>query len=398
MLGVAIRIAQRMGIHNESGYAKCTALEAEMRRRLWWSLILFDTRICELSDYKTAMLTPSWDCRTPLNVNDFDLRPEMKTPPAVHGTSTEALFAVVRSELGEFVRHSAFHLDFTNPALKTVAKDVQHGPVPEGGELVTLEKMIEDEYLKFCNPENPLHFMTIWTARGYLAKNRLVEHYSRYSKSSMQQTAAQRDAAFSQALSMLECDTKLMTSPLIKGYLWLVHFHFPFLAYIHIVQDLRRRPIGEHAEKAWEVMSANYEARFMNVEQDDNPFFKIYSRIVLQAWEAHEAMFRQSDKPLKQPRIVSDIKHKVTQRTPNAQNNIAEQPNGAVSMTIDHYPMSMPMDFGGHGLLYGMGGQGFAGSGLGDYPDIPGQNTMEIDVNPLDWATIDWTTHHGGGW
>lgn len=398
MLGVAIRIAQRMVIHNESSYAKCTALEAEMRRRLWWSLIIFDNRICEMSDYKTAMLAPTWDCRIPLNVNDFDIRPEMKSPPAIHDKPTEALFAVVRSELSDFVRHSAFHLDFTNPSLKTIAKDTQHGPVLEGDELIALEKTIEDKYLEFCNPENPLHFMTIWTTRGYLAKIRLLEHYSRYSMSSVQQTDTQLDAAISHALSMLECDTKLMTSPLTKGYLWLVHFHFPFSAYIHIVQDLRKRPIEEHAEKAWEVMSDNYEARFMNMEQDDNPLFKLFSRIVLQAWEAREAVFRQQDKPLEPPRIVSDIKHEVMQMTSNAQNSNIERPNGAVGMNIDDFSMPMQMDFGGHGLLYGMGGQGSAGSGPGGYPDIPGQAMMDVDVNQLDWTTIDWNPMHAQGW
>ena len=177
MLGVAIRIAERMGIHSESDLAKCTVLEAEMRRRLWWSLVLFDARISEMTNYKTTKLTPTWDCKIPLNVNDSDLRPEMKEPPEAVGKSTEAIFAVVRGELGEFVRNTMFYLDFTAPALKPIAKDVQNGPIPEGGELVTLDKMIEDRYLKSCDPENPLHFMTIWTARAFLAKYRLMEHH-----------------------------------------------------------------------------------------------------------------------------------------------------------------------------------------------------------------------------
>lgn len=155
MLGVAIRIAQRMGIHSESALAKCGALEAELRRRLWWSLILFDTRIGELADFKTAMLTPTWDCRIPLNVNDSDFRLEMKESPQVQGKSTEALFAVVRSELADFVRHTVFHLHFTSQALKPVAKDIQRRPIPEGSELVNLEIMFEDKYLKFCDSENP---------------------------------------------------------------------------------------------------------------------------------------------------------------------------------------------------------------------------------------------------
>ncbi|KAK9250492.1 hypothetical protein V1507DRAFT_483003 [Lipomyces tetrasporus] len=376
MLGVAMRIAHRMGIHSESACVKCTALEAEMRRRLWWSLKLFDSRIGELADYKTVALAPTWDCRIPLNVNDSDLRPEMTEPPPVQGTSSEALFVVVRSELGEFIRHTKFHLDFTTPALKPVAKDVQQGPIPEGGELVPLEKMIEDKYLKFCNPDNPLHFMTIWTTRTYLAKCRLVEHYSRYSDSSMDQTEAQRDAAICHALNMLECDTKIMNSPLTRGYLWLVHFHFPFPAYIHILQDLRRRPVCEQAEQAWEVMSDNFEVRVNVPQGGDSPLFNIFTKIVLSAWESREATFGQSGEP-----------DSVTQKAQNAQSAGIEQPHNVMGTNIDNLPMTMPMGFGNYGLLYGAGGQdGYAGTGL----NIPGQARLDIDINQLDWAAMDW--------
>ncbi len=75
MLGVAIRIAQRMGIHTESTYARFTVLKAETCRRLWWSLVIFDNRICEMFDYKMATLTPFWDCKPPVNVNDFEILP-----------------------------------------------------------------------------------------------------------------------------------------------------------------------------------------------------------------------------------------------------------------------------------------------------------------------------------
>lgn len=196
-----------------------------MSRRLWWSLIIFDNRICEMSDYKTTSLAPTWDCHIPLNVSDFELQPDIRAPPATSNRPTEMLFAVVRSELADFVRHSTFHLEFTNPFLNTTAR--RSTTTDEGEGLLALEKMIEEKYLTFCNPENPLHFMTMWTMRGYLAKNRLLQHYSRYLAGSVQQTATQRNSGISHALRMLECDTNLMASSLTKGYLWLIHFHFP---------------------------------------------------------------------------------------------------------------------------------------------------------------------------
>jgi hypothetical protein len=389
MLGIAMRIAQRMGINNESELAKCTVLEAEMRRRLWWSLLLFDTRISEMADYKSTMLVPTWDCRIPLNVNDSDIRSEMKEPPVVQGKSSEALFAVVRSELGEFIRHTMFHLEFTCPALKPIAKDFQRGPNSEGSELVNLEKLIEDKYLRFCDPENPLHYMTIWTTRAHLAKCRLLEHLSKYFNSSVHQSDAQRDIAVSYALHMLQCDAKIMNSPLTRGFQWLIHFHFPFPAYMQVVQGLRRRPVGEQADHAWEVMSDSYEVRFCSVSRYDTPFFKIFSKIILLAWEAREEAFRQLGEPLIPPRIVSSIRYTLARLAQNSHNAEMEQANNILGMEISDFPMSMPMGFGGSNLQSLLpDGQVMA---QGAHPYIPGQAELNVDFNQLAWAEMDWS-------
>jgi hypothetical protein len=385
-----------MGIHSESVCAKDTALEGEMRRRLWWSLVLFDSRIGELAGSRATTLAPTWDCRIPLNMNDYDLRKEMKEPAIVHGTSTEALFAVVRAELGEYIRHTMFHLDFTGPALKPVAKAVQNGPVPNGGELVALENMIENKYLKFCDSEIPLHFMTIWTTRGYLSRCRLMEHYSKFSGSSVQ-TDVQSDAAISHALSMLDSDTKVINSSLTKGYRWLVHMYFPFVAYIHITQDLRRRPVSIRTKEAWQVMSDNYNARFGVLNGKglsiDSPIFQLFAKIVLNAWDAREAAFLDSKETLVLPEIVSSIKHKVAQsKSQHGQNLDTEQYSGGMGLGTDDFLTLMPVDFGTHSLFYRMEGHnGCAAAGSGTHASFSGQDPPDIDMNQLDWAAMDWS-------
>ncbi|CAG7949912.1 unnamed protein product [Penicillium nalgiovense] len=389
MLGVAIRIAQRIGIHNESLYGKCSALEAEMRRRLWWSLIIFDNRICEMSDYKTASLAPIWDCRVPLNVSDFELQPGIKAQPAPSNRPTEMLFAVVRSELAEFVRHSAFHLDFTNPFVNTIAP--RSTAKDEAERLVALEKTIEDNYLAMCNPENPLHFMTIWTTRGHLAKNRLLQHYSKYSAASIKQTDTQRTVGISHALRMLECDSNLMKSPIIKRYLWLVDFHFPFPAYIHLLQGLKQRPAEGNADQAWEVMSKNYEARIMDAKEDNRPFFIVFSRIVLQAWESREQVARQQEIPLVPPLIVSDIRKKVTQMVSNfGQDAHTMQPGGASGVNVDNLSTPMQMDLNVSGIAYGARREVSTSLGQWVYPEMSGPSSIDVDASQFLWDTMDW--------
>lgn len=356
-----------------------------MRRRLWWSLIIYDNRICEMSQSQTAM-TPAWDCRTLHNINDSDVRPEMKGPPAVHNMPTDAIFAVVRSELSDFTRHSASHLDFTNPSLKSVAKDTKLAPIAEGGNFDALQKTIEEKYLKFANPENPLHFMTIWWTRAYLAKSRLWEHYSRYWSASVEQTDSQRDAAIPHVLSMLECDTKLMNSPLTKGYAWLIQSHFPAPAWLHIIQDLSKRPMQEYADKAWEVMSENWVAREMNDDKNNNVIFQSFSRSLAKAWEAREA----ASTPLVTPSLILDLRQRNPPRGSNAQYSTTEQQKDATGINMDDFSIPMPMDFSGHGQPYGMAGYGSASTGNG-YPDTYGAATADVGNVNIDWTAYDWS-------
>ena len=355
--------------------------------------------MCELTDYKLATLDPTWDCRPPLNVNDSDLQPEMKEPPAIQERPTEALFAVVRGEMGDFVRHSAFFLDFLNPALKAVAKNAQHGHTTKGGELVALERMIEDKYIKFCNPENPLHLMTVWTARGYLARNRLLEHYSTFPLSSVQQTENQRDTAVSHALHLLECDTNIMSSPLTKGYHWYMNTYFPAPAYIHIVQDLKRRPMGILSERAWEMISNNYEARSPFLMQFNNPMSMIFGKILLQAWDARETAFNERRKPLPpQPQVVSDIKQRAVQMAQDTQKASTEHLSDGSSMTFG-FSTPLSLDSSDQSLLYGMGGPGgFPGPESMPYHNMPGQAALDVDFNDMTWPPMDWNMMQGCGW
>ena len=295
----------------------------------------------------------------------------MKSPPSAYEVPTESIFAVIRAELGHFVQHSLFHLDFTNPSLKPIAKGQN-----TINELNALEKTINDRYLRSCNPETPLHYMTIWTVRSQVAKHRLIETYSKFLRSPQQQTDTQRDAAISYAIGMLQCDTNLMTSPLTRRYIWMIEANFPFPAYVHILQALRKRPLEEHAEHFWTVLSDNYDARrFLKEKDSANPLFKMFSRVVLQAWAAREAVLKVD--PMQMPDIVSDIKGKVMELTPNAHDQLMGQPS-SVSMSGDDY--SMPMNFG------------FFGDGMPEQGAInmSGQAPMDVDVSQLDWTMIDW--------
>lgn len=335
-----------MGIDSEVFNAKRSPLEAELRRRLWWALVLFDNRICEMSDMKATMLIPTWNCKTPLNVNDFDIRPEMTTLPTAQRFPTDALYAVVCSELGNHARHSASYLDCNGPTPETY----KGRPTITTYTLDGIEQALENKYFTLCNPETPIHHLTMWTARGFIAKYRLYEYYSQASRTKdTPQTDAQRNAGLTHAITILECDTRLAASPLTKRFFWQLYFNFPFPSYMHIVSDLAKRPLAEPAEQAWRAMSKNCTARFKS-DNDVNLGFKLFSRSVLQAWDARKNA--TGNGMLAVPQIVLDIERRMKSRSQAEQTPVeAWQPNvemdwslGMPGMVMGD-PLGMDVDF-----------------------------------------------------
>ena len=307
LLGTVVRIAQGMGIHSEVTNSKHRPFEAEMRRRLWWAIVLFDNRVCEgTNNGSYTILIPTWDCEPPSNLNDFELHQEMKKLPVANDHPSEALYAVVRSQYGEFLRHSEFHLDLVNPLLKRQSKMFPKEAGKEVDDLNAIEQEIKTKYMNHCSLDNPLHFLTTWTIRSQLAKSRLLQHYWTHARARIHQTEAQRDTCMSHALAIIECESQLVSSPLTKPFRWHIS-HFPFQAYVHVVQDLKRRPQQFTAYRAWEMMSADFQVRFAGVQLDGHPVFALFAETVVQAWKARDSALTCVDQSREQPWIIIEM-------------------------------------------------------------------------------------------
>ena len=380
MLGIVVRTAQRLELNSEVENVAAGPLEGELRRRLWWAIVIFDARISEMSNHKEGIsLAPTWDCAVPLNISEYELRPESKSLPKCQVTPTDAIFAAVRGEMGKYVRKTNFHLDFTNPALKKLApvdklaRQLQSSSLSDTSEMDELEETIESRYLRHCDEDVPIQFFTIWYSRGYMARCRLIEFYSKCaikpsemmsehsspaSSDLPMPSEAQRDEAFESALHVLEYDTKIMMSPLTEGYLWLMEHSFPIVAYFQVVQILRRRPLHVQAQRAWDTMDANYEGRFVvhtsPRDESSNPLVHFFAKVVLGAWAAREMAFATQSSSLDPlpptPKIVQSMRKRMEGRGPSGGISIKTETMAAGGASnpflVGTNTTSQPMDLG----------------------------------------------------
>ena len=182
LTGVAIRIAQRMGLSTDGTSYGIPPFEVEMRRRLGWQIVLIDNRVAEISGAGTSFLTYTWTTKLPSNINDSDLFPDMRDPPVERPGITEMVFVRLRCEI-------AAQLIQQSRTLK--------GTLAVGDEAIDeLEQRLEREYLNHCDPLIPLHFMSMMMARSALCKLRMGLHHHHFRMRNSQLTDGEKDKLF----------------------------------------------------------------------------------------------------------------------------------------------------------------------------------------------------------
>ena len=371
-----------MGINNEATLLQHSVLEAEMRRRLWWGIVLFDSRITGLSGSKTVPLDPTWTCKPPLNINDSDLRSDMKEPPKARQGPTDAIFAVVRAEVGDTDRHSTFALSIFNPALRPLLAEPK---VPDNVAILQTAERLESQYFRQCDEDNPLHYMIIWMTRTHIAKTQLLEHHASHATASARQTDSDIGIATSHAIRTLRYDTKIMGSQLTLKYRWVNEIYFPLPAYIHLVQEMKKRPTGGRTKEIWDVMSSHYEAWIGPRLIAPSPIFVILSKLITGAWDIYETAMISIGVSLEMPGIVTAIKDCLLA----TDMSLSPDTSGSGgSRLMDDFPTEIPTTFAYSGYPYSVGVQ----------PPTSTMQAMNLQTSyPTPWnAQMNGSNWNGG--
>ncbi len=79
-----------------------------MRRRLWWHICFIETCLADTQEPFMNIWERAFDTRQPANVNDADLNPEMKDPPAPREGYTEATITLMRCDMWKFLQKMKF--------------------------------------------------------------------------------------------------------------------------------------------------------------------------------------------------------------------------------------------------------------------------------------------------
>ena len=304
LTGVAIRIAEGMGMRLDGTLLGLSPFETEIRRRIWWQLKMHEFRAAELCgqakfrEFELDETTP----KKPANVNDSDLYPAMPQAPAESAKPTEMMWCVFRADLATFAATQKVKMQKLGKAVFTSEEySAMDDLKVKDGLIKEMEDMIETKYLRFCDPSQPLQFQTLLGGRLSTNLIRFIAHHPRRWADLDQVPASERQMVWSIVIQLLEQYSMLQSSPQLRCFAWSVPYFIQWHAVIHVLDTLRADPLHQDALKAWRLINTIYESNSDMLLSTKRPIFVAVGNLCLKAFSARAAALTKDKRSLPDP-------------------------------------------------------------------------------------------------
>ncbi|KAM0513293.1 hypothetical protein ACHAPE_007945 [Trichoderma viride] len=282
--GLAVRMAHSIGLHRDGSKLGISPFESEVRRRLWWHFLARDGRAAEDHGISSWSTVPGYDTKMPLNIDDNELRPDMRELPPSHSGWTKMSLPLTCMEVAQTLQAMA-NLSMT-----------PSGPTPKEvirSNLLTQLRSRVEQYIKPCNPVIPIQRMAMKTALAMVHK---IDFVTRQQLANLENPDKRNtfatEANLLSALRCLEIHLELWGDELLRPYRWCMHGHPQYHMLLYVLWHLCVSPSGPSVERAWVIVAKQFELEEVRMSMAvSSPALKA---IILRRMRKKAEMIRQS--------------------------------------------------------------------------------------------------------
>lgn len=155
LMGIAVRIAQRMGLHRDGSFLGLPPVQAEEKRRVWWQMQHMEIMISQVLGCLSMTLYADWDAKLPANLEDSDICIGMENLPPDRCGLTSISHCMWRY-LVLYQQRIRGPLDVPqkSPAWLTSSKISM---AEKDAYIKQFERALGEKFIQHCELLNPLH-------------------------------------------------------------------------------------------------------------------------------------------------------------------------------------------------------------------------------------------------
>ncbi|KAJ9144471.1 C6 transcription factor [Pleurostoma richardsiae] len=256
LTGLAARLAQSLGMHRDGSNFALPPFDAELRRRLWWTICILDAPASEDYSCSPSLLElSSFDARLPLNINDADLHPNLTEYPPERRGLTDMSFTVARCWVSDLWR-TMIDTRRTDP---TTGKSFRSMTVAEKERWVDTQRDRIREKVSGGNQASgePLQCLIDAFIGTIFCNLQLFIHNPLAQQGTAPSSEEQRRRVFREAIDCMVHSYRLRTDPRAARWSWLTRCYNEWHALAVVLAELCDRPLAKDADRAWRVVEQN---------------------------------------------------------------------------------------------------------------------------------------------
>lgn len=390
-----------MGLHRDGESLNLTPFETEMRRRLWWNLVMHDSALAIMSGLSYSVISLNWTTKLPSNLNDAELFPGSTEAIQDREGPTEMGFSILMYSIWRFI--IKWHRDHPGFEAAVLGYDMDTYKSKFGGMTDTSGATIEFPYgmyrelvdsfeeelvalqHKYVDPAaGPSHAVAWALPKMIVEKLRdTLVPYTELPEYGVEVFTA-RDNLFRMGVASLESNAEFFDILERNGFMWHHKLHFQVDLFTAMVAQLIHRPTGTLTDRAWKGVDTIYRYHPELYDMSSRQHVTLRS-FIMKAWRNRTKTLAEQGLPLPGPVPVAVCE--LTKTFPEGR-----VPDVSTPASMGSAPG--PRE-GGMGMGQGQGqGQG-PGARWGMGPPPPGATSTPLtsDVafgGMLDMGAMDW--------
>ncbi|KAJ6027050.1 uncharacterized protein N7446_004349 [Penicillium canescens] len=308
LCGIATRIAQRIGIHRDGSSHGISVFDTEIRRRIWFQLMIIDATSAQFCGVASTPLPGAIDVQPPMNANDSDLDPRMTEPAYEKEGPTEMIFCLARSAFGKWLHRWSKEAEGSNTGPWAFLTSSSMTLSEKDKAIDELEAHMENNFFHHCDKSIPLHIATSMMASSAIHYTRLMAHHPRQYSDPSRIPQSEKDIIFEHALKMTEHADYAQTCSAVQKYSWHMVNHVPWDAIILMLSDMRHRRDPDEKSKVWHLIGNVYSRNLRESKGIQTPLHRAIQHLIVRAWRAYVEECNQHHRtPTPCPTIVATL-------------------------------------------------------------------------------------------
>ncbi|RDW63639.1 hypothetical protein BP6252_11184 [Coleophoma cylindrospora] len=249
LIGLVVRLAHSLNLHRDGDGRAFSPFDAEMRRRLWWHIIVLDIRASEDRATEPMIYDGSFNTSMPRNLNDSDFGPTSGCLPKARIGTTDMTFSLICMD----VSNTCLVVNYVPPRKQRVLSIAQQEDIIKG-----CTGRIDSIYLAGSVASDPKTWVVSTIGQLLILRLWLVVQYPlqsvRLNKQYFPSGLALRTATLYLALR-----ESLEESEYSTGHRWFFQTYVPWHALAVALVALCKQTKGPLVEQAWSIIDQGFE-------------------------------------------------------------------------------------------------------------------------------------------